>query len=591
MSQPLTLRTDSGDEHLDLVEFEARVRRGEVSPQSLVRLPAITGETFVPACELEVFKALHEPKRAYFARAFSLSRFPWLTSALILLNLAIYLYTVRSGPLSLDDMVRFGAKADPMVTDLGELWRLFTANFLHRDALHIGLNMFVLFNVGGALENTYRTLDYLWLLVFSGVATMSASLWLSDAVSLGASGMVYGCLGAIVVFGLKYRAILPSRYRTIMSEAAIPTVLGLLLIGITSEGVDNWAHVGGLMAGLVTGLFMRPRLLVDVGPRWAPALRAAPTLTVACLLAFGPTLIGDQLPSMRHERDDLYGISVPVPKTWRRGADRYGTVAWNNGLPDFGRASFAAQAVEMPEGADAVGQAARFIEATKELPSEVSPSHGSYASEVLKVSVDAPVPSRIGERDALKVHAILTERAGPTHVIAFFVPRGELVYQLVFKYPSDFARYQHVMEQMQSGIRFEERKSLREARAQAALFPNSPALLGRLGQALRREGEPGAAVEALKAAVRGEPSRVEVRRELALALLAVGEVEAACEASQAAVLYAPDDPESLEVDARCEVARGNPQRALERLTTARQLLPQDEHLKAAEARLRASLGE
>lgn len=583
MSQPLTLRTDAGDEHLDLSEFEARVRRGEISPQSLVRLPAITGEQFVPACELEVFKALHEPKRAYFARAFSLSRFPWMTSALILLNLAIYLYTVRTGPLSLDDMVRFGAKADPMVADLGELWRLFTANFLHRDALHIGLNMFVLFNVGGALENTYRTLDYLWLLVFSGVATMSASLWLSDAVSLGASGMVYGCLGAIVVFGLKYRSILPSRYRTIMSEAAIPTVLGLLLIGITSEGVDNWAHVGGLMAGLLTGLFMRPKLLADSGPKWAPALRAAPTLAVASLLAFGPQLLGDHLPSMRQERDDTYGITVPVPKSWRRGADRFGTVAWNNGLPELGRASFAAQAVEMPEGADAVEQASRFEQGLRALP--------SAASEVLSVQTHPVVPSRIGERDALKMHVTLHERWGSTHVVAFFVPRGELVYQLVFKYPADFPRYGHVLEQMQAGIRFEERRSLREARAAALLFPNSPPLLGRLGSALRREGEPVAAVEALKVAVRGAPSRVELRRELALALLASGEVDAACEASAAAVLYAPDDPDSLEVDARCEVARGNPRRALERLSAAREILPQDERLKAAELRLKASVHE
>lgn len=581
MSQPLTLRTDAGDEHLDLPEFEARVRRGEISPQSLVRLPAITGDQFVPACELEVFKALHEPKRAYFARAFSLSRFPWLTAALILLNLAIYLYTVRAGPLSLDDMVRFGAKADPMVADLGELWRLFTANFLHRDALHIGLNMFVLFNVGGALENTYRTLDYLWLLVFSGVATMSASLWLSDAVSLGASGMVYGCLGAIVVFGLKYRSILPSRYRTIMSEAAIPTVLGLLLIGITSEGVDNWAHVGGLMAGLVTGLFMRPKLLADSGPKWAPALRAAPTLAVACLLAFGPQLVGDQLPSMRQERDDTYGISVPVPRAWRRGADRFGTVAWNNGLPELGRASFAAQAVEMPEGADAHEQASRFEAGLRALPSPTG--------EVVSVQTAPVVPSRIGERDALKMHVTLHERWGNTHVVAFFVPRGELVYQLVFKYPAEFPRYAHVLEQMQAGIRFEERRSLREARAAALLFPNSPPLLGRLGSALRREGEAVAAVEALKVAVRGAPSRVELRRELALALLSSGDVEAACEASSAAVLYAPDDPDSLEVDARCEVARGNPRRALERLSAAREILPQDERLKAAELRLKASV--
>ena len=62
MSQPLTLRTESGDEHVDLAEFEARVRRGEVSPQCLVRVPAVTGESFVPACELKLYQSLHEPR-------------------------------------------------------------------------------------------------------------------------------------------------------------------------------------------------------------------------------------------------------------------------------------------------------------------------------------------------------------------------------------------------------------------------------------------------------------------------------------------------------------------------------------------------
>ncbi len=261
MSQPLTLRTETGDEDLDLSEFEARSRRGEVSPQSLVRFPAVTGERFVPACELEIFRSLQEPQRAYFARAFSLSRFPWITAALIVANLVVYVTSIRGGPLDIDGMVRFGGKVGPLITDLGELWRLFTANFLHRDALHIGLNMFVLFNVGAALENTYRALDYLWLLLLSGIATMATSLFLADAVSVG-------CLGGVVVFGLKYRSILPSRYRRVLGEAAIPTVLGLFLIGVRSPGVDNWAHLGGLLAGIICALFMRPKLLANRSSAW-----------------------------------------------------------------------------------------------------------------------------------------------------------------------------------------------------------------------------------------------------------------------------------------------------------------------------------
>ena len=88
MAGLVTLRTDSGDEDLDVAEFEARLQQGEVSPQSLVRLPAVTGNAFVPACELELYQRLHQPKRAYFRRAFSLNRFPWLTSALILLSVS-----------------------------------------------------------------------------------------------------------------------------------------------------------------------------------------------------------------------------------------------------------------------------------------------------------------------------------------------------------------------------------------------------------------------------------------------------------------------------------------------------------------------
>lgn len=583
MSQPLTIRTDSGDEHLDLADFEARVRQGEVSPQSLVRLPAVTGDAFVPACELEVFKALHEPKRAYFARAFSLTRFPWVTAALILLNLAVYLYTVRGGPLDLDSMVLFGGKAGPLVTDLGELWRLFTANFLHRDALHIGLNMFVLFNAGGALENTYRTLDYLWLLVFSGLATMTASLFLSDAVSLGASGMVFGCLGAIVVFGLKYRSLLPSRYRTVMGDAAIPTVLGLLLIGITSDGVDNWAHVGGLLAGMLTAAFMRPRLLADLGPWWSPAVRAAPTLLIAAVVAFGQPLFASSLPSMRVERDDAYGVAVPVPKSWRWGADRMGSMAYNNGLPDSARATFAAAVVEMPDGADPAQVAKRFVLEVLE--------PRALGLDVNQVRTDEQRPAKVGDRDALKLTAAFETTTGVTKVAAYFVPRGDLVYQLVFKYPAAFPRYGGVVDQMVQGVRFDEPQALRKARARALLFPNAPVALGELGAELRRSGEPFAAAEALKTAVKGDPSRVAFRTELALALLSTGEVEAACEASHDATVYGPDDVAALEADARCEVARGNPARALERLAAARRVDPRDEHLKDAEERLKRTLAQ
>lgn len=583
MAGPLTLRTDAGDEELDLAEFEARIRAGEVSPQSLVRLPAVTGERFVPACDLEVYQRLHRPQAAHFKRKFGFSQFPWLTSGIIMLNVAVFLLTTDNGVLALDDMVLRGAKVGPLVLDLGELWRLFTANFLHHDALHIGLNMFVLFNVGYVLENTYRTLDYIWLLVFTGVVTMTTSLVFNDSITVGASGIVFGCMGGVVAFGLRYHRQLPATYRTLLSNAAIPIVLGLLLIGVTSQGVDNGAHVGGLVAGLVTGVFMRPRLLAPSRRFWwEPALRALPSFLVLALIVFGqPLLFGQVLPRLRVERSDAFGVSMPVPAGWVAGADPLGPVAWYNGLPSAGRASVVAQAIEMPEGAD-VHEAARRFVAERLVPRQLG-------DDVLSVKVEPPEPWRVGDRDGLRVRATIDETGGVRKLQVIFVPRGTLVYELITEWPAAFPRYAQVAELIMQGLRFNEPRALRQVRAEALLFPNSPPALARLGLALLEQGEATAAADALAAAVRGAPSDVTYRVALVRAYLDTGEVERGCAASAAAVSYAPDDAQALEADARCELARGRPRRALEQLEKARASAPDDARLREAESKLRATL--
>lgn len=583
MTATLTLRTDAGDEEVELADFEARLRRGEIAPQSLVRFPGVTGESFVNACELELYQRLHQPRAAYFQRRFGLSHFPFLTSGIMAVNVAIFLLTVENGVLPLDAKVALGAKVGPLILDLGEVWRLFTANFLHHDALHLGLNMFVLFNVGYVLENTYRTLDYLWLLVFTGVVTMTASLALNDSITVGASGIVFGCMGGIVAFGLRYHRQLPALYRTLLSNAAIPIVLGLLLIGVTSQGVDNGAHVGGLVAGLVTGFFLRPRLLANARRFWwEPALRALPSLGLLAVMAFGqPLFFGNVLPRFRVEKSDAFGFTMPVPSDWVSGADPMGPVAWYNGLPGAGRASVVAQAVEMPEGADVNEAARRFI--------EESLQPRALGDEVLSVKVDPPEPARVGDREGLRVRATVEDLSGRRRLQAHFVARGTLVFELVTEWTVAAPRYAQVAEWIVQGVRFTEPRALREVRAEALLFPNSPGALARLGEALLAQGEVAGAAEALTAAVRGAPGQVPYRVALSRALLESGEVERGCAASDAALSYAPDDVEALEACARCELARGQPERALEHLQAARAQAPDDERLKAAESKLRATL--
>jgi len=584
MADPLTLRTPLGDEQLDFADFEVRVRRGELPPDTLVRLPAVTGDRFVVASELELYRRLHEPRRAHFTRSFSLFRFPWLTAAFILVNLSVFLATAEGGRLELDGMVRFGAKVGPLVADLGQLWRLLTANVLHRDWVHLGLNMFVLIQVGGALENTYRTLDYVWLLVFSGLSTMATSLLLNEAVTIGASGMVFGCLGALLAFGLRYKSVLPTRYRRVLGDAAIPTVLGLLFIGVTSKGVDNWAHFGGLLAGVLTGLFTRPALLTD-HPKawWQPALRSLPTAGVLAALWLVPWALEGVLPVMRVEHDDEYGLSMPVPRGWKRGANPMGTLAWYNGLPEAGRASVAGEAIEAPEGADARAEAARFV--SERLTT------GSLGPGVVSLEAQAPQPGRIGERDAVQVSVLITKPGGVERLKAWFVPRGGVVFMLVFHWPEGLARYGAIADEMAAGVRFVEPRALRLARGEALFFPNSPGAMARLGLALAQEGDLRGAVEALQVAVRGAPDVVRWRVALSRALLDDGEVAAACQAASDALSYDGFDAGALEADARCELSRGNARRALARLEEAQAAAPGDERLKAAATKLRASLAD
>jgi Flp pilus assembly protein TadD len=187
------------------------------------------------------------------------------------------------------------------------------------------------------------------------------------------------------------------------------------------------------------------------------------------------------------------------------------------------------------------------------------------------------------------VRARFEEPESETVVEAWFVPRGDWVYQLVFTWPAEFPRYGRVVELMAQGVRFDEPKELRQARAEVLLFPNAPAALARLGESLGALGEKGAAAEALRMAVKNEPSNAGYRVSLAQALLSVGDVDNGCDASRAAVLYAPEDPRTLEADARCELARGHPKSALERLRKALTLAPRDARLKAAAERLAAEV--
>ncbi|WP_370644097.1 rhomboid family intramembrane serine protease [Myxococcus sp. RHSTA-1-4] len=484
--------------------------------------------------------------------------------------MAVHGAVVWAGPADVDALVRWGAKAGPLVVEAGQTWRLVTANFLHRDWLHLGLNLLVLVAAGTALERTCRRGEYAALLVAAGLTTMAGSLGWSGAVSVGASGLVYGCVGALLVLGRRYRARLPSA-RWLSGESALPTVLIFLWMGWTSVGVDNAGHLGGLLTGLLVGAFLEPRSLGRAGA----ARPVAVVLTAAVVAA----LVVGERSGWRVERDDGFGVSVGLPEGWRSEEDGQGRRSFSNGLPGLGRATFSAEVIEVGEPGDGAAQARHF--------QEESLVPGAPGPEGRTLKVAGPTPVRVGGRAAQRMRAELEGPGGATHLVAFFVPRGEWVYRLLFTWPAAYPAYEAVVDRMVAELRFGEPAVLREARARALLVPGAPGPLRALGVTLRRWGVPEEAVAPLADAVRVAPSHVETRVELARALLEAGRVDEGCHAAAEAQVYGPSDTGALEAGVRCELARGDVARALERLEEARRVDPRDARLRAAELALRA----
>ena len=582
MAATIRIRTDAGEETLDLEELEARISRGEVAPFCPVYFPSPEGARWVKAGDLELFRALFSPARHTFGRRFHLTRVPWLTLLLLAANLAVFLAMKAQGPLDTDAMVQWGAKALPLVGDLGQLWRLLAANFIHRDWMHIGFNLFVIFNVGGAMENAYRPLDYLALLLASALGcTLTSLCFASDAISIGASGIAFGLLGAAVVFGLRYREILPRRYRQLLGEAAIPFFLVFLYIGWTSPGVDNWGHLGGLLFGAATAGFLPPRLLLSRPTTWAGSLfRAAPLVAVVGLLSFGGALLAPALPPLVPVRDDAFGLALRVPQTWRRGVERLAPLAFHNALPGLGRAVFAATPKLVGPDVPLSAEVDAFVR------DELAALQTS--GEITHLRVDAPVPAVVAGRDALLLTARYdSDETLGTAVRAYFVPRGNTVYVLAFRLPEAYPGYGRVADAMLETVQFTEPSALRQARARVLLAPHAVGALSVLGDVLGQLGEPLAAAEVLARAEKLSPADPSLPAREALALFDAGQVEPGCAA--AARAGSPSGAAALSMllaQAGCARARGEVESARQTLETAEKLAPKDLRVKRALATLR-----
>jgi len=143
----------------------------------------------------------------------------------------------------------------------GEYWRLASCVLLHNDPVHILLNGVALLALGQICEAAYGSARLLFLFMASGVCGSLFSWAGGHAASVGASGGIFGLMGAALVFGFRFRKDLPSPDDELYLKRLVPWVVLNLAIGVMVPFIDNLAHVGGLVGGSLLALVLDNRVI------------------------------------------------------------------------------------------------------------------------------------------------------------------------------------------------------------------------------------------------------------------------------------------------------------------------------------------
>jgi rhomboid protease GluP len=150
-------------------------------------------------------------------------------------------------------LIDMGALFPPLV-HAGQWWRLITVMFLHASLLHIALNAWALWLFGQFVETTFGRVKFLAIYFVSGFVASVTSYTFGNpcAVGVGASGAIVGLLGAFIAYNFRRRHLSLSQANL---RWAVMIILINVLFGAAIANVDNWAHGGGLVGGVIAGTF------------------------------------------------------------------------------------------------------------------------------------------------------------------------------------------------------------------------------------------------------------------------------------------------------------------------------------------------
>ncbi|MGV8983585.1 rhomboid family intramembrane serine protease [Clostridium sp.] len=180
---------------------------------------------------------------------------PWITIGIIAINVIMYIITAylsfvyAKGSIFNSDtnvLILLGAKVNELIQQ-GQYYRLVSCMFLHGGIVHLGVNMYSLYAIGPMVEKVYGKAKYIAIYFISGIVASVFSYIFSTSVSIGASGAIFGLLGAVLIFAVKSKGKTGSGFiKSILSVIFIN-----IFIGVTLPNIDNFAHMGGLLGGMV----------------------------------------------------------------------------------------------------------------------------------------------------------------------------------------------------------------------------------------------------------------------------------------------------------------------------------------------------
>ena len=179
-----------------------------------------------------------------------------------------------------ENLVRFGALYSPLISGMGDFWRLIPPIFLHGGLIHFAFNSYVLLQIGPFVEEEYGR-ERFWVIYFgTGVLGYVATLaWKAvthgNAFSLGASGAIMGLMGALIAYGIRRGGPAGKRIR-----GQILYYVGyIFLVSLLFDGIDHAAHIGGLISGFALGWVIPYGVLKS-----RSSLLSWETAAVACVL-------------------------------------------------------------------------------------------------------------------------------------------------------------------------------------------------------------------------------------------------------------------------------------------------------------------